>query len=249
MTRLLLVDEDEAYLKHLAFGLHRLNPDLHCELAPGGGEALALVDRERYDAVVTHWRLPEREGAYLVAGLVERHPEVPVIAVSGRAHPALAKVFDDFCVQWLVEPFKVEELHRLVGRTRVCRLHRGNLRRVHLGNFVRLAQAHGRSITVEVQNIATGDRAELELTQGRLTDVTWGDAPRERAFHELLGWDEVNLQIVNGPRFREELQRVLEPRLSPGAALIAAGESAPGDGDSRSISLDGVFGPEAGTDG
>jgi DNA-binding response OmpR family regulator len=251
MTRLLLIDEDTVYLKHLAFELHKLNPDLHCESAPGGGEALSLLNREHYDAVVTHWRLPGMEGAYLVAELVERHPEVPVVAVSGRDHPALEKVFDDFCVQWLVRPFEVEELNRCIGRTGVCRTHRGNLRRVHLGNFIRLAQEHGRSISVRVQNIATGDRADLELTRGRVTGAVWGDASRERVFRELLGWDEVNLQIVNGPRFREELHRVLERGGSPGGpGLFAATDSygTPGDEDSPPMSLEDVFGPDDGSD-
>jgi DNA-binding response OmpR family regulator len=245
MTKLLLIGDDVAYLKHLAFELHKLNPDLHCELAPDSGGALSLVNRERFDAVITHGRLPEKQWVYLVAELVERHPEVPVIAVSGRAHPALEQVFGNFCVQWLVKPFDTAELNRLVLRTEPCRRHRGSLRRVHLGNFVRLAHEHGRSITVEVQNIATGERAELELTRGRVTGVVCGDAPRERAFRELSRWGEVNLQINNGPRFREELHRVLEQGGSPDAPDPYG---APGDEGSPPLSLEDVFGPDDGID-
>ena len=244
MPRLLLVDDDGAYLEHLAFELRRLNPELRCEPTPGGREALSILDRERYDVVVTHWRLPEMEGVHLVAELVERHPEVPVVAVSGRAHPALEKVFNDFCVQWLVEPFAVEELNRLIGRTGVCRTHRGNLRRIHLGNFIRTAQAHGRSIALQIQNIVTGDRADLELTRGRLAGVVLGDLPRERAFHELLRWDEVKLQIVNGPRFREELHGVLESKAGTSFADAPHPGDSPGEGETAPGSM---FGP-GGTD-
>lgn len=81
MAKILVIDDDA----HVRGTLRRvLQLDRHEVLdASNGKEALAILDREGCDLVVTDINMPEMDGIEVIVALAERTPGLPVIAISG----------------------------------------------------------------------------------------------------------------------------------------------------------------------
>ena len=53
------------------------------DAASGGGEALALFDRNRYDIVLTDLQMPGMSGWEVLAAVRQRDPRMPVVIITG----------------------------------------------------------------------------------------------------------------------------------------------------------------------
>ena len=70
--RALLVDDEPALLDALQRSLRRLRRGWGVCVAPGAQRALAMMDADRFDAVVTDMRMPSMDGAELLRACQER---------------------------------------------------------------------------------------------------------------------------------------------------------------------------------
>ena len=80
-------------------------------------EAVALIDLQAPDAVVTDLQMPEHDGIWLLRELQTRLPGVPVIAVSGHLHetgPVDLQQLGFFAV--LAKPIGLSLLSKTVAR-------------------------------------------------------------------------------------------------------------------------------------
>jgi two-component system capsular synthesis sensor histidine kinase RcsC len=59
--------------------------DCGADAAPDGSEGLALIDRHRYDLLVTDLMMPGLNGWQVVAAARRRDPALPVIMITGSA--------------------------------------------------------------------------------------------------------------------------------------------------------------------
>jgi CheY-like chemotaxis protein len=80
MKHVLVVDDEEAityiFRRYLEAAGYRVTT------AADGVEALALFEREPFDALVTDARMPRMGGDELIACLRPRYPELPIAVVS-----------------------------------------------------------------------------------------------------------------------------------------------------------------------
>jgi len=82
--RILVAEDDEAFLAALA---DALDADPRFEVvgqARNGREAVELAGRLRPDAVVLDIEMPEMDGVEATRALVETDPQVPIVAISGH---------------------------------------------------------------------------------------------------------------------------------------------------------------------
>ncbi len=88
-----------------------------CQTAGSGEEALACCLHERPSVLVTDFKMPGLDGATLAGSVVERHPGLPVILVTGHdpEEPELVAIRSRF-VAILVKPIEPDRLIRLLGR-------------------------------------------------------------------------------------------------------------------------------------
>ncbi|MGA6108875.1 PAS domain-containing protein [Pseudomonas solani] len=80
---ILAVDDDDLVLTNTAEMLEDLGH--HVAVAHSAKEALDLLERERYDLLVTDHAMPYMTGAQLALEVRARHPGLPVLMVSGYA--------------------------------------------------------------------------------------------------------------------------------------------------------------------
>jgi DNA-binding NtrC family response regulator len=80
-ARILIVDDDSAVRKLLCFAFVRAG--YFVKSASDGSEALALCESESFDVVLSDVVMPGMNGRQLVRSLVQRHPQMRIILMSG----------------------------------------------------------------------------------------------------------------------------------------------------------------------
>src|SRR3954464_12663546 len=113
--RVLVVDDELSLRKVLAATLQREGYEV--EVASDGEEAIAALDRDGADVVVTDLVMPKMDGLSLLRKVVKSHPDVPVIVVTahGRVDSAVeamkAGAFD-----FVTKPFEHVELKAIIAK-------------------------------------------------------------------------------------------------------------------------------------
>jgi DNA-binding response OmpR family regulator len=136
---LLLVEDDDAIASALRLHLEEAGYRLHREA--DGLQAMAVIDRQRFDLVLLDLMLPGADGWDVCRHLRARHPDVPVIMLSARsaeAHRVLGLELgaDDY----LAKPFSMLELvarvRALLRRVEQLRSAPAAARELRFGPFV-----------------------------------------------------------------------------------------------------------------
>ena len=80
--RALLVDDDEILLGSLEQWLGLSGFEVRA--AASVGAAIAIIDQEEFDVVLTDLRMPERDGMQLLSYVREKIPDLPVVILTGH---------------------------------------------------------------------------------------------------------------------------------------------------------------------
>jgi DNA-binding NtrC family response regulator len=113
--RVLVVDDEQNLRKVLAATLQREGYEV--QVAADGEEALAALERDGADVVVTDLVMPRVDGLTLLKRVVLRHPDVPVIVIT--AHGAIDKAVEAMkagAFDFLAKPFEHAELKSIIAR-------------------------------------------------------------------------------------------------------------------------------------
>ena len=113
--RVLVVDDEQNLRKVLAATLQREGYEV--QVAQDGEEALAALERDGADVIVTDLVMPRMDGLTLLRRVVARHPDVPVIVVTAhsrvdRAVEAMKAGAFDF----VAKPFEHAELKAIIAK-------------------------------------------------------------------------------------------------------------------------------------
>src|SRR4051812_48972743 len=117
MTRVLLVDDDDAFRTMLRLTLRKLGHEMM--EARNGKEAFPLLEPEPPDVVITDLIMPERDGLETIERLRTTHPGVKVIAMSGGSRISardflnIAKLMGAHVA--LQKPFSISEMELAIG--------------------------------------------------------------------------------------------------------------------------------------
>ncbi len=112
MLRILIVEDDLDLQATLKKALELAGHDVHT--ANDGDQASRLMKTLPVDLVITDLLLPEKDGIGLISEIKTRHPDVPVIAISGGGigkaehYLRLAKLMGAHRV--LTKPIKIPDL-------------------------------------------------------------------------------------------------------------------------------------------
>ncbi|HKG14607.1 MAG TPA: response regulator [Pyrinomonadaceae bacterium] len=114
MAAILIVDDDDA----VRDVLYDLFSDEHlCHVAATAEQALAFIDDQPYDVVLTDISMPGLSGLELLGHLRQARPGTPVIVISGigdRTHAEGLTRLGAF--DFILKPFRLEEVEESVSR-------------------------------------------------------------------------------------------------------------------------------------
>jgi EAL domain-containing protein (putative c-di-GMP-specific phosphodiesterase class I) len=192
---LLLVDDEPALLKVTKRMLERRG--YRVTACQNGNEALAWLERERFDAMLTDVHMPGISGLKLLKAVRERDLDIPVVLMTGNPNVATAAAAVEYgAFQYLIKPVGNDKLDDVIERA------------ANAGRFARLEREYAEQVGSGVFRVA--DRAGIDATLDRALASLW------MAFQPIV--------LANGKVFAQEaLMRTGEPALPhPGAVLEAA---------------------------
>lgn len=113
--KILLVDDEDAFLETLAFLFRRSG--FQVLLASSGREAFATIESQKVDIVVSDIRMPDGNGVWLLDRIKEKYPQIPVILlVTGFAEVTTEEIFNKGAEALFCKPFNRKHLQDTVMR-------------------------------------------------------------------------------------------------------------------------------------
>ena len=124
--RVMIVDDEPIVGKRLRPALEKHGFEVETFLDPS--KALARLQEQEFDIVVTDFRMEELDGIQVLAHVMEKCPNTRVILITGYAtvevaREALVKGAFDF----IAKPFKPRELRAVINKAALSLGHRGIL--------------------------------------------------------------------------------------------------------------------------
>ena len=111
--RILVVDDESIVVSLVRDALEEEEYDILTALT--GQDALAIIDREQLDLLVTDIRMPGINGIELVKRAREKQPELGVIFMTGYANLASAKdAIKQGAFDYIMKPFELSEIRQAV---------------------------------------------------------------------------------------------------------------------------------------
>lgn len=120
MAEILVVDDDDIIRDTLC---ELLSQDHACQTAATAEEALARLEAQAFDLVLTDVSMPGLTGMDLLNRVVEFYPGTPVIVVSGLSDQEQAQsLISRGAFDYLLKPFRLEVVEDSVKRALEQRL-------------------------------------------------------------------------------------------------------------------------------
>lgn len=116
MKRILFVDDEPRVLQGLQNLLRRYRRQWEMTFAPGGPAALELLKTQSFDVIVSDMRMPEVDGAALLAWVQREHPRTVRIVLSGHTELQAALHALPVAHQFLSKPCDAEHLENVIER-------------------------------------------------------------------------------------------------------------------------------------
>src|SRR5206468_3082054 len=119
MATLLVVDDDN----NVREALCEFFADTHeCHSADRAEQALAFLEFENYDVIVTDLAMPGIDGQQLLKRVKQTHPDTPVIVISGNSTAEEGQSSIALgAFAYLTKPFRLEDVEDTVNRALASR--------------------------------------------------------------------------------------------------------------------------------
>ena len=116
MSHNVLVVDDEPKLCDLLSSALTQN-DVHVFTAGNGLQALAILEQEDIDLVISDWRMPGMDGPQLLAEVKVRYPQLPVIVMTAYSTVKNAvQSMRNGAYDYIAKPFDIDELDITVSK-------------------------------------------------------------------------------------------------------------------------------------
>jgi DNA-binding NtrC family response regulator len=114
MADILVVDDDDVIRDTLS---ELLSADYSCQTANTAEQALAKLEAQAFDVVLTDISMPGLDGNELLNKVVELYPGTPVIIISGHSDQQQAEsLLSRGAFEFLLKPFRLELVEESVKR-------------------------------------------------------------------------------------------------------------------------------------
>lgn len=115
MARLLIIDDDMAFLQAMAEMLGRHLPDAQVDVSGSAAEALYLVTIHHYDMVMCDIEMPHVDGFAMLSRIKHKDPRKPVLLVTGHVDDTLEQAARDGGAAGLIrKPMERDSVLRLL---------------------------------------------------------------------------------------------------------------------------------------
>jgi len=113
---ILFVDDERDLLDSLRARLYKHRHDWNMKFVASGEEAIAALEQQRFDLVVSDVRMPGMDGGQLLTVVKQRWPNAMRIIVSGYSDPVQAVRLTSLAHQYVAKPCDGRELENIIER-------------------------------------------------------------------------------------------------------------------------------------
>jgi two-component system response regulator (stage 0 sporulation protein F) len=189
----LLVEDEHSTLRFYLAGLKGLQ-EFKLLSAENGREALAVLQRNPVDVVVTDLNMPVLDGYGLIAILAERYPSLPVIVITSVAEPDLQdQALALGALRVIPKPPKLSMLMEAI-RTAASTPPPGMVRGLGLASLLQLLNWEKRTATLTVRG--PDGTGYLYVKDGDLIHAALGQDEGILAAYQLLSWEGIQVDFV-----------------------------------------------------
>lgn len=114
--RILFVDDEPMVLRGLQRTLRKMRESWDMAFASSAQEALAILDNNPMDVIISDMKMPEMDGTELLAQVKQRHPHVVRLILSGHVEQETTIKSVRFAHQCLSKPCDVEVLKQTLAK-------------------------------------------------------------------------------------------------------------------------------------
>ena len=194
----LFVDDDQEMLQALKEGLEKYQETFSVVLAEDGVDAVEKLKRHKISLVVTDLKMPNMDGFSLLAHVMEKYPDIPVIIITGYSTSEMKRLAQEGgAVGYISKPFLIEDLAKQIMRTLRKESDGGTLHGISSGMFLQLMEMEERTCTIRLIDRASQKAGVLFFREGSLLDARVEGLQGIDAAYMIFSWDEVTLSIQN----------------------------------------------------
>ena len=195
----LVVDDEPSVLFALSEALGDRRRGVRVVTAANGVEAVAVLESEAVDLVLTDLRMPDMDGFELLAFLRRNHPSLPVILMTalGSAETS-ARLANAGSFECLAKPFHLPDLKRKIAEMLTQRV-KGRVENISLASFLQLLEMERKTCTLSVRSHdpEADHEGKLFFRAGRLVGAATGSLEGREAALEIVTWDHADIEIAD----------------------------------------------------
>jgi CheY-like chemotaxis protein len=216
MKTVLVVDDEPSVRLALAAGLTDRRRGVKVATAANGLEAIAVLESERVDLVLTDLRMPEMDGFELLAHLRRHFASLPVVVMTALGGSETATRLDG-AVECFTKPFNVLALKAKIGELLAQRV-KGRVENITLPSFLQLLELERKTCTLAITSL--GRAGALFFRGGRLVGAVTGELSGQAAALEIVTWEDTDIEISDAcPPVEPEIGAGLSYLLMEGMRL------------------------------
>jgi CheY-like chemotaxis protein len=151
MKTVLVVDDEPSVRLALAAGLTDRRRGVKVATAANGLEAVAVLESERVDLVLTDLRMPEMDGFELLAHLRRHFASLPVVVMTAFGGNETAARLDG-AVECFTKPFNVLALKAKIVDLLAQRV-KGRVENITLPSFLQLLELERKTCTLAITSL------------------------------------------------------------------------------------------------
>ena len=211
----LLVEDEAATLRFYQAGLRGL-PGFRQLTAPNGAEALALVQTQRVDVVVTDLKMPVLDGYSLIAILAEKYPSLPVIVLTSVVEPgSLDRAMKLGAMRVLAKPVRISQLMDEI-KALAALPPQGMVHGLPLPGLLQLLNWERKTATLTV--FSEKAMGYLYVNEGNVIHAAFEQEEGLQAAYRILNWEVSRVEFIGTCRVQPTLDLPL-PELLLNAAM------------------------------
>ncbi|MES1241331.1 MAG: response regulator [Acidobacteriota bacterium] len=197
MKKILIVDDEPAVLFALSEALSDRRRGVKVATATNGNEAVAILESEKVDLVVTDLRMPEMDGFELITWLRRAFPHLPVIVMTAYLSESSRLGMG---VDILEKPFDLGILRKKTSDM-LRQSVKGRVENISLSSFLQLLEIEKKTCTLSVASGEHGGRLYFrggKLVGAELAGEHSDGLSDQAAALEIVTWEHADIEIADG---------------------------------------------------
>jgi CheY-like chemotaxis protein len=201
LTKLLIVDDEPAQSKGLLRAILLRRPEYTVLTSASGAEAIAILEKQHIDLVVTDLQMAEMDGFQLLAWLLNNRPSTLAFAMTAYgSEETQARLEQLGAIECFSKPLDIDALFSRLSEG-IAQSIQGHVQNVGLASFLQLIELERKTCTLEVRSAE--HVGSLYLRRGELLHARTAGLDGEAAALAIIGWINASIAIQSGCRVRE----------------------------------------------